>query len=92
VTSRKWRGVGEIDRSGLALRDEFASFDAEQRFEITERKVEEPRECISGLILQGIRKPYECTAFGQACTPEHPLGATMVSGEGACAAYYRYAR
>ncbi len=92
VTARKWRGVGEIARSGLCLRGEFTEFDAERRFGIADRVVEEPRECISGLILQGIRKPRECAAFGRTCTPDHPLGATMVSSEGACAAYYRYAR
>ena len=92
VTSRKWRGVGEIPRSGLGLRDEFTEFDAERRFGVADRVVEEPRECISGLILQGIRKPRECEAFGRTCTPDHPLGATMVSSEGACAAYHRYTR
>jgi hydrogenase expression/formation protein HypD len=92
VVPRKWRGVGEIPGSGLGLRDEFASFDAEGRFGVAERSYEEPSECVSGLVLQGVRKPHECPAFGSRCTPEHPLGATMVSSEGACAAYYRYRR
>ncbi len=92
VVPRKWRGVGEIPRSGLGLRDAFAHFDAEKRFGLEDKTAEEPAECISGLILQGIKKPFECPAFGSRCTPEHPLGATMVSSEGACAAYYRYRR
>ncbi|MFH1679878.1 MAG: hydrogenase formation protein HypD [Candidatus Eisenbacteria bacterium] len=92
VVDRKWRGIGTIPRSGLGLADEFASFDAETRFDVAARTAEESPVCISGLILQGVRKPHECPAFGAACTPEHPLGATMVSSEGACAAYYRYRR
>jgi len=92
VVNRKWRGVGEIPRSGLGLRDEYARFDAEKKFQVTEHTVAEPAECISGLVLQGLKKPHECSAFGTRCTPEHPLGATMVSSEGACAAYYRYRR
>lgn len=90
VVPRKWRGVGEIPRSGLGLTPEFARFDAEERFGVADHHAEESAECISGLILQGLKKPHECTAFGINCTPEHPLGATMVSSEGACAAYYRY--
>jgi len=92
VVHRKWRGVGEIPASGLGLRERYASFDAERRFGVAEDTEEEPSECISGLVLQGVRKPQECPAFGDGCTPEHPLGATMVSSEGACAAYYRYRR
>jgi hydrogenase expression/formation protein HypD len=92
VVPRKWRGVGEIPRSGLALQEPFSSFDAETRFGVTGLAEEEPTECISGLILQGLKKPHECPAFATRCTPEHPLGATMVSSEGACAAYYRYRR
>jgi hydrogenase expression/formation protein HypD len=92
VVPRKWRGVGEIPESGLGLQEVYADFDAEKRFGVAELKADEPAECISGLILQGIRKPHECPAFGGRCTPEHPLGATMVSSEGACAAYYRYRR
>lgn len=92
VVNRKWRGVGEIPRSGLGLRGEYAQFDAERKFKLTEHTVAEPAECVSGLVLQGLKKPHECPAFGTRCTPEHPLGATMVSSEGACAAYYRYRR
>jgi hydrogenase expression/formation protein HypD len=90
ITDRKWRGIGEIPKSGLALRGDYKAYDAELRFGLADHKVEESAECISGLILQGIKKPYDCPAFGSRCTPEHPLGATMVSTEGACAAYYRY--
>ncbi len=92
IVPRKWRGMGEIARSGLGLREAFAAFDAELRFGVAEYTAEESGECISGLILQGLKKPHECPAFGLRCTPEHPLGATMVSSEGACAAYYRYRR
>lgn len=90
VVHRQWRGVGEIPRSGLGLREAYADCDAERRFDVAGITVHESPECLSGLILQGIRKPYECPAFGARCTPERPLGATMVSSEGACAAYYRY--
>jgi hydrogenase expression/formation protein HypD len=89
---RKWRGVGEIPQSGLALAEEYAEFDAESRFGVEGVTAEEPVECISGLIMQGVKKPFECPAFGKRCTPERPLGAPMVSSEGACAAYYRYRR
>jgi hydrogenase expression/formation protein HypD len=92
VVPRKWRGMGDIPRSGLALKKRYAEFDAERRFEIDDIVAEEPAVCISGEILQGHKKPFECPAFGGRCTPEHPLGATMVSSEGACAAYYRYRR
>lgn len=92
VVPRKWRGVGEIPGSGLSLRERYARFDGERRFGVAEHTEEEASECISGLVLQGIRKPHECPAFAGSCTPEHPLGATMVSSEGACAAYYRYRR
>jgi len=92
VVPRKWRGVGEIPKSGLGLTDEYAEFDAETKFAVSAYTAEEPAECISGLVLQGIKKPNECPAFGTRCTPEHPFGATMVSNEGACAAYYRYRR
>lgn len=90
IGTRKWRGIGEIPDSGLVLQDEFLDFDASLKFGLAELQVEESNECISGLILQGINKPNECAVFGTICTPEHPLGATMVSSEGACAAYYRY--
>jgi hydrogenase expression/formation protein HypD len=92
VVPRKWRGVGEIPHSGLGLRDEFAAYDAEKRFGVAGYTVEEDSECISGEVLRGVKKPQECPAFGARCTPEHPLGATMVSNEGACAAYYIYRR
>jgi hydrogenase expression/formation protein HypD len=92
IVPRKWRGIGEIPNSGLGLQEEYAGFDAETRFGIAHHTAEEPAECISGLILQGIQKPHECSQFGMRCTPEHPLGATMVSSEGACAAYYHYRR
>jgi hydrogenase expression/formation protein HypD len=89
---RKWRGIGTIPMSGWRLRPEWAEFDAESRFDVGAIQPEESPLCIAGLVLQGLRKPDECSAFGQECTPDHPLGATMVSGEGACAAYYRYRR
>ena len=92
VVPRKWRGIGEIPQSGLGLADAFAAFDADQKFGLTDRHVDEPLDCKAGLVLQGLLKPHECPAFGTKCTPEHPLGATMVSSEGACAAYYRYRR
>jgi hydrogenase expression/formation protein HypD len=90
VATRPWRGIGPIPGSGLRLRDEFREFDAELRFPHAASEVAEPEECIAGLVLQGLRKPAECEAFGTRCTPERPLGAPMVSSEGACAAYYRY--
>lgn len=90
ITPRQWRGIGEIPQSGLGLQDAYADFDATKRFQISTKTATEASECISGLILQGIKKPHECSAFGSRCTPEHPLGAPMVSSEGACAAYYRY--
>jgi hydrogenase expression/formation protein HypD len=92
VVPRKWRGIGEIPRSGLGLTEKYKEFDAELKFGLTDRSVEEPSECLAGLVLQGVKKPHECPAFGTRCTPEHPLGAPMVSSEGACAAYYRYRR
>ena len=92
IVPRKWRGVGEIPQSGLGLSDAYRDFDAELRFELSDYTAEEPAECISGLIMQGVSKPHECPAFGARCTPEMPLGAPMVSNEGACAAYYRYRR
>jgi hydrogenase expression/formation protein HypD len=92
VCDRKWRGIGTIPASGWCLRPEFAHFDAERRFDVGDIHPEESPLCQAGLVLQGLLKPDECPAFGKECTPEHPLGATMVSGEGACAAYYRYKR
>jgi hydrogenase expression/formation protein HypD len=93
MTDRAWRGIGIIPMSGYRLRPEFAAFDAELRFpEVQAIETKESPLCISGLVLQGRRKPGECPAFGRQCTPQTPLGATMVSSEGACAAYYRYGR
>lgn len=90
VTDRKWRGIGGIPDSGFRLRDRFAEFDAGNKFNVSSHEVEESQICISGDVLRGNKKPRECPAFGKECTPEHPLGAPMVSSEGACAAYYRY--
>ncbi|HEY6346639.1 MAG TPA: hydrogenase formation protein HypD [Bryobacteraceae bacterium] len=92
VSDRKWRGIGEIGGSGYRLRDEYAAFDAERVFGVEEVSAEEPKECISALVLQGLKKPVDCPAFGTRCTPMTPLGAPMVSAEGACAAYYQYRR
>lgn len=87
---RKWRGIGVIPGSGWSLKPAYEKFDAEGRFDVKTITAEESPLCISGLVLQGEKKPDQCEAFGSLCTPEHPLGATMVSDEGACAAYYRY--
>jgi len=92
VVDRNWRGLGEIAASGLALSDEYEPWDAEQRFAVAKINTNEPLECRSGEVLQGLIKPAQCPEFGGRCTPEQPLGATMVSSEGACAAYYRYRR
>jgi len=92
VVPRKWRGLGEIPASGFGLQERYREFDAEVRFGVADHRADEPTECISGLLMQGLKKPHECPAFGSRCTPERPLGATMVSSEGACAAYYRYRR
>ena len=89
---RKWRGIGTIPMSGWRLKSEFDEFNAERKFDVGEIKAEESPLCIAGEILQGMNKPQGCSAFGTLCTPEHPLGATMVSSEGACAAYFRYGR
>ena len=90
VVDRDWRGIGRIPGSGLALREDMRPFDAAARFALPENPASESPECISGLIMRGARKPHECPAFGTRCTPDHPLGAPMVSSEGACSAYYRY--
>ena len=92
VVPRRWRGIGEIAASGLHLRGRYAAHDALQRFPLHARATEDPAECIAGQVLQGQKKPADCPAFGTRCTPERPLGAPMVSSEGACAAYYRYRR
>lgn len=89
---RNWRGIGTIPQSGWGLSPEYEQFDAEKRFEVAQIQPRESELCIAGMILQGLKKPDECPAFGTICTPENPLGATMVSSEGACAAYYRYSR
>ncbi|MDL1943237.1 hydrogenase formation protein HypD [Chloroflexi bacterium CFX2] len=86
----KWRGIGMIPMSGWRLRPEFDEFNAEKRFDVGSVRAEESPLCIAGEILQGLKKPHHCSAFGKECTPERPLGATMVSSEGACAAYYKY--
>ena len=92
VVDRPWRGIGLIPASGYALQPAFAGFDAEQRFAVEHITAHESPVCIAGQIMQGLRKPHDCAAFGVQCTPERPLGAPMVSSEGACAAYYQYAR
>ena len=92
VRDRQWRGIGLIPASGWGLRAEYADFDAEQRWDVSGIQPQESPLCIAGQILQGLKKPHDCPAFGVQCTPEAPLGATMVSSEGACAAYYRYGR
>ena len=92
LADRQWRGIGTIPRSGLVLREEYADFDAEIRFGLEAVSVAEPAACRAGEVLRGTLKPTQCPAFGRECTPERPLGAPMVSSEGACAAYYNYAR
>ena len=92
VSDRKWRGLGEIPQSGYALADRYTGFDAEKVFAVSGLSAHEPEECRAGLVLQGRLKPTECPEFGTRCTPEHPKGATMVSTEGACAAYFHYRR
>jgi hydrogenase expression/formation protein HypD len=92
ICDRKWRGIGGIPESGLALREEYAEFDADRIFGTEGVTADEPAECISAEVLQGLKKPTDCSAFGTRCTPENPLGAPMVSSEGACAAYYQYRR
>jgi hydrogenase expression/formation protein HypD len=92
VCDREWRGIGVIPNSGYELRDEFAEFDANVKFDTKIEKAEESKECIAGLVLKGIKKPHECSQFGKKCTPTSPLGAPMVSSEGACAAYYHFSQ
>jgi hydrogenase expression/formation protein HypD len=89
---RTWRGIGMIPMSGWCLRPEFDGFNAEKRFNVGDIHTQESSLCIAGQILQGLKKPHDCPAFGKECTTENPLGATMVSSEGACAAYYKYGR
>ena len=90
ITDRKWRGIGVIPESGYRLSDSYAAFDAELLFDVRDLTVHESELCIAGQVLQGLKKPSDCSAFGKECKPEHPLGAPMVSAEGACAAYYRF--
>src|SRR6185295_15858632 len=92
VGDRKWRGVGSIPKSGYKIRYEYRDHDAERLFEVDDIVTNESSTCISGLVLRGLKKPCDCPAFGKECTPQRPLGATMVSAEGACAAYYQYGR
>ncbi|HBI46503.1 MAG TPA: hydrogenase formation protein HypD [Planctomycetales bacterium] len=92
VCDRKWRGIGPIPKSGYKLRAEYRDHDAERIFEVADIETQESSVCISGQILKGLKKPHDCPAFGKECTPENPLGATMVSSEGACAAYHAYGR
>ncbi|MFJ1824344.1 hydrogenase formation protein HypD, partial [Streptomyces sp. NPDC088178] len=92
VTDRAWRGIGVIPDSGWRLSPRYRDHDAEYRFSVTGINTREPAQCRSGEVLQGLLKPHECEAFGTTCTPRTPLGATMVSSEGACAAYYLYRR
>jgi hydrogenase expression/formation protein HypD len=91
-TDRKWRGIGEIPMSGYRLKGDYSEYDAEKRFDVADIEAQESPLCIAGLVLQGLKKPHDCPAFGTQCTPEFPLGAPMVSSEGACAAYYHYGR
>jgi hydrogenase expression/formation protein HypD len=90
VGDREWRGIGEIPNSGYVLTKEFKAFDAESKFGISNIKVPENLDCIAGQVLRGIKKPHECSQFGKICNPSNPLGAPMVSSEGACAAYYHF--
>lgn len=91
-SDREWRGIGTIPGSGYELRGDFADFDANKKFHVNIAKAEENKDCIAGQVLRGIKKPHECSQFGKACTPSSPLGAPMVSSEGACAAYFHYAQ
>jgi len=91
-TDRKWRGIGNIPSSGFKLKDEYSDYDAEKIFKVENIETEESALCIAGEVLQGIKKPIQCSAFGKECTPERPLGAPMVSTEGACAAYFHYGK
>ena len=92
VCDRKWRGIGLVPESGFKLRPEYRDHDAERIFEVDQIETQESPLCISGQVLKGLKKPHDCAAFGTLCTPQTPLGATMVSSEGACAAYYAYGR
>jgi hydrogenase expression/formation protein HypD len=86
----EWRGLGSIDHSGIRIREEYASYDAERKFTVPSLKIADPKSCQCGEVLKGVIRPWECKVFGSACTPENPMGALMVSSEGACAAYYNF--
>jgi hydrogenase expression/formation protein HypD len=86
----EWRGLGSIDHSGVRIREAYAAFDAERKFSVPNLKIADPKSCQCGEVLKGVIKPWQCKVFGTACSPETPLGALMVSSEGACAAYYNY--
>ncbi len=90
IADREWRGIGTIPQSGYEVRPELAAFDANKKFSVNIHHAQECKDCIAGQVLRGLNKPFECSQFGQACTPSNPLGAPMVSSEGACAAYYHY--
>jgi len=92
VSDRAWRGIGTIPRSGLEVSKRYAAFNARNKFRLASTEVKENKDCISGAIMKGMKKPFQCPMFGSRCTPEHPLGAPMVSSEGACAAYYHYSQ
>jgi hydrogenase expression/formation protein HypD len=91
-SDREWRGIGTIPGSGFELREDFSAYDANKKFRVNIAKAEENKDCIAGHVLRGLKKPHECSEFGKRCTPANPLGAPMVSSEGACAAYYHYSQ
>jgi hydrogenase expression/formation protein HypD len=90
IDDRTWRGIGSIPQSGYEVNNRYKKFNARLKFKIDIPEAEENKDCISGDIMKGLKKPFQCPNFGKACKPEHPLGASMVSSEGACAAYYQY--
>ncbi len=92
ISDKNWRGLGVVPASGFRMSDGYAEFDAERIFGLSRQTVQDSSVCISGQILKGLKKPYECSAFGKECTPETPLGATMVSSEGTCANYYKFGK
>ena len=92
ISDREWRGIGNIPGSGYEMREAFSAYDANKKFGVNIEKVPESEECIAGLVLKGIKKPFECPQFGKKCKPQNPLGAPMVSSEGACAAYYHFSQ
>jgi hydrogenase expression/formation protein HypD len=92
ISDREWRGIGVMPNSGYVIREEYKDFDADRKFKIRIEKAEENKSCIAGQVLKGIKKPHDCPEFGKKCTPQNPLGAPMVSSEGACAAYYHFSK